>query len=485
MRSLSCDKTLVCIILIRIIFGLVSSSWYVPDETWQSVEVSHRLVFGTGYITWEWTERIRSSLHPILFSIPMFILKTFNLDSQYLIVLLPRLVQGCLTGVCEYMLYNVIKCTEGDSTGSWFIILTLFNWHILYSASRTLINTAEYALTSLALSFYISSDKNFVLKSCYSFLPVVGLLFMLRPTSALIWAPLCLLRLPCIHRWSNVVNLLKWTGISLLVVGICILVDSWFYATFTITPLNFFIINVYRNLGVNYGSHPWHWYVSNALPSAFGPLLIAYLLELKTCSIFQLLPVAVNITFLSILPHKELRFLQSSFPFLILVMSKHLTNYSLSTQRFMKYLFLSTNLVLAVYLSTVHQRGVNDAALWIGRRGLDSMKSGREESVLFLMPCHSTPLYSHIHHNVSTRFLHCEPNLSGLEDYLEEADEFYADPAGWLDRRETRPTLLVFFESLTSAVSNFLKNYELCASFFHSHFPEGRIGANVVVYCRK
>ena len=34
------------------------------DETWQSVEIAHKLVFGYGHLTWEWVEGIRSYLHP-------------------------------------------------------------------------------------------------------------------------------------------------------------------------------------------------------------------------------------------------------------------------------------------------------------------------------------------------------------------------------------------------------------------------------------
>ena len=67
------------------------------------------------------------------------------------------------------------------------------------------------------------------------------------------------------------------------------------------------------------------------------------------------------------------------------------------------------------------------------------------------MPCHSTPLYSHIHTNITTRFLHCEPNLSGSTNYTEEADQFYADPVKWLEanlQSSTKPTHLVMFDVL-------------------------------------
>ena len=36
------------ILFVRVCMGLLGVSWYVPDETWQSVEVAHKTVYNTG-----------------------------------------------------------------------------------------------------------------------------------------------------------------------------------------------------------------------------------------------------------------------------------------------------------------------------------------------------------------------------------------------------------------------------------------------------
>ena len=53
---------------IRSIMAVLSTSYHHPDETYQSVEVAHHLVFGKGYLTWEWTTEnpIRSLLRMYL-----------------------------------------------------------------------------------------------------------------------------------------------------------------------------------------------------------------------------------------------------------------------------------------------------------------------------------------------------------------------------------------------------------------------------------
>lgn len=56
-------------------------------------------------------------------------------------------------------------------------------------------------------------------------------------------------------------------------------------------------------------------------------------------------------------------------------------------------LFLAlTNIPLAIYTSTVHQKGTTDVMEYIQIES-SKLRSANDMSVLFLMPCHSTPFY--------------------------------------------------------------------------------------------
>lgn len=86
------------------------------------------------------------------------------------------------------------------------------------------------------------------------------------------------------------------------------------------------------------------------------------------------------------------------------------------------------------------------------------------------------------------RFLTCEPNLEGKENYTEEADHFYSSPSSWLQQQyqdAELPSHLVMFSNLEADVADFtvMYNYTDCASFFHTHAPEGRVGSHVMVKC--
>jgi len=169
------------------------------------------------------------------------------------------------------------------------------------------------------------------------------------------------------------------------------------------------------------------------------------------------------------------------------------------------WMMVAVNLPIALYTSLLHQRGTIDIMRHIADEVTQGLSHGHDINVMFLMPCHSTPYYSHLHQNVSLRFLTCEPNL-GQANYQDEADVFYRDPLGWLhseyqgnatDSRNGAagmegsglslklPSHLVMFNELAVHISEFLKRhkYRECTRLFHTHVPEGRVSSYVLMWC--
>ena len=360
-----------------------------------------------------------------------------------------------------------------------------------------------------------------------TYMPVAGLLFMIRPTSALLWAPICirdvyqhisdvickrkeLIKIRVRNNANQITGyiylrrkielkpLIIWILISAGVICYCIAVDSIRHRKIIFTPFNFFMVNIYNNSGVNNNSLHWYvvsgvwylvssfWYLVSGTVSLLGPLVIPLCMAIPVAPLKVLLPLLVNITALSVLPHKELRFLQSSLPFLFLIIANHLCwKIRASFQKAIKMIFLVVNISGALYLSLVHQRGVVDAAIYIGNSGQDLTEHGVDAQILLAMPCHSTPLYSHIHQNISVRFLECKPNLENDPTYREEDDIFYSSPDTWLENLKQLPDIIVFFDVLQSKIQRHLEDYQTCATFFHTMFPEGRIGGQVIVAARR
>ena len=150
-------RSLFCMFLgVRVLMAICANSLHHGDETYQSVEVAHKLVFGTGYLTWEWTtpNPIRSYIHPLLFSVLFYIIKVLGLDSLELVILLPRLLHAIVAAVSDMFILKFYANTFGRKGRNWFIMFYIFNYALLYFQSRTFINSLETSLGNIALYYY-------------------------------------------------------------------------------------------------------------------------------------------------------------------------------------------------------------------------------------------------------------------------------------------------------------------------------------------
>ncbi len=481
-------------------------SWHVPDETWQSVEISHLLTFGSGYLTWEWhpDTAIRSHLYPIFFAPSQLLghlLGGVGGMGRYLVILLPRVAQAVLSAAGDACASAFCLRHFGARTHHYFLPMYATSWFLNYCSSRPLVNSFEVALTSVALWAYPTTATQRRSAKSGAYAAVVTFCFVIRPTAALFWA------IPVLHHFYSLFREEKtWhffilpVSCALATMAAVVTIDSYFYGTPTLVPWNFFIHNVVRDVASFYGVHTWHWYLTCGLPVVLGgygfPALLGGLWtqlarqdvdRATTPWVFAISMVTVVATF-SLLPHKEFRFLLPVLPLCWCFAADFLKS-SVVLRRWISLTALAASAALAfvpvtLYLSLVHQTGGVATVEWL------AASAPRDASVLFLMPCHSTPFRSHLHgrEDLRLRFLTCEPPLSN--DQEDEAEHFYRDPDAWLRSEfgpRTPPSHLVMYDTLAPKVARFLEEgaFALCADFFHTHFPEGRASSRVTVYCRE
>lgn len=241
---------------------------------------------------------------------------------------------------------------------------------------------------------------------------------------------------------------------------------------------------------------------------------------------------------LSLISHKEVRFLYPILPFLHILsahsLSAFLPPHARPSRRAIVGLLLLINIAIAGYASQVHQRGVVDVLHYIrhkheSRNSLVTYTTFTPPAAVlnttvgFLMPCHSTPWRSHlIYPEINAWALTCEPPidvpLDQRDKYLDEADEFYINPGPrrWLrdnmehlntitssgsrsaqflaaqdpkfrvKYRRPWPQNLVFFAALEDELKQMLREtrYKECWRTFNSHFHDDsrRVG-DVIVWC--
>ncbi|XP_076825189.1 GPI alpha-1,2-mannosyltransferase 3-like [Clavelina lepadiformis] len=533
-HSKSEDKHVLAILLIlRSVNMMLVRTWFVPDEYWQSLEVAHNMVYNYGYLTWEWKVGIRSYLHPLLFSSVYQLTKWAGCETCVLYA--PRIFQMVVSAVAEWYFYKFVKSWFSAMVAKWTIASLTLSWFWWYCCTRTLINTLEAVLFCIAVYFYplayinqkTNFDQNLKIFTC-----IAGLAAVVRPTSITLWIPLYVLLL---HRLKTESYYAVFRSLK-TIIAVCFVLltlsfgaDYLCYGRWTSPHYNFLKFNIINNQGTFYGSHAWHWYLSQGLPVVVGTILpfsahglwILYCDKKSRClvsgqlqctnvalSMFDVFLVIMIFTvFIYSIPgHKEFRFILALVPIFCLFSGTSLSYISKKKRIFFLIFLAVTNIPLSLYFGLVHQSGPHQVMKFLQKNVeilpqshvTTSEMSLAQPSVLFLTPCHSTPYHSFIHRNISMRFLTCDPDFHDREGYIDEADEFYLDPVQWFknnfnfseynnfeDSCLNLPNRIVLFDVFYEKHGHIFSScYIKCQSYFHTHFPEGRVGSNMFVLCR-
>ncbi|XP_061622156.1 GPI mannosyltransferase 3-like isoform X2 [Phyllopteryx taeniolatus] len=483
-RGRRCEVLRVAVfsVIFRVVNCFLVQSSFIPDEYWQSVEVAHHMVFNYGHLTWEWKEGIRGFTYPLSFAVIYKILHWIHCDSVYLLIWLPRLLHALVAAFADVKFFFLIRTLEDRDIAKWAFFCHMCSWFTWFCCTRTISNSVEATIACLALSYFpLPTSKT---HSSKKYLSLVALAFIVRPTALIVWLPLLIY-----HFWQdeNKLRLVvdNYIPIGASAIVISTIIDSVFFEKWIFVQFNFLKINVVHSVADFYGTHPWHWYLIQGFPVIMGSHLPFFF---HGCSLafrrYRILLVAIawTIGIYSLLPHKEFRFIYPLLPFCMVFCGVSVANMRV-WRRAAACGLLATNLLIALYTGLIHQRGALDVMGHV--RALCHNVS--EFDVLFLMPCHSTPYYSHVHCPLKMRFLECPPNL-GQPGYVDEADRFYNDPLLWLRTSfpnvQSRPTHLVLFDVLEKEISAFLQDYIKTADIFHTHFHQGKVGGRIFIYER-
>jgi phosphatidylinositol glycan class B len=582
--------------------ALTLKTFFQPDEFFQSLEPAWHWTFGSlsgAWITWEWKESLRASMHPLLFSVAY---KTAEIFCSALsltprtrgevLVATPRLLQAAfaaLTDLFTWRLAGKVYGRQHARIASAALVLSVVSPWQWFCATRTFSNSLETTLTVVALDLFPwawfldnsssgqSAEVNFDSLTSYGRLQLAlvaaATACILRPTNVVIWVAISACLVLRRSAFDKIITLLECTVIcGGAVLAISAGMDKMFYADWTFPALLFFYFNVVQSLAVFYGRNRLDYYFTEGLPLLLTTALPFGIIALwqsirgglvaegpavptrattttnGTREIRFIFAVAVlsSIISLTAVAHKEVRFLFPLLPILHVLASAPIKSFfdtslfaaqrrkfpSLGSSSRLAILatLLTLNVIIAGYVSQYHQRGVIDVIHYLRDRQTTSFEltakynltlqaqpsASTDLTVAFLMPCHSTPWRSHlVHPSIDAWALTCEPPLdikpSQRASYLDEADQFYADPAAWiaahmrslhtiaatpakdisfdqLGGRKLRkwPMYLVFFAQLEETMREVLQGsmYYECRRFWNSHWhDDARRQGDVVVWC--
>lgn len=337
------------------------------------------------------------------------------------------------------------------------------------------------------------------------------------------------------------------------------LLDRLYFGTWTFPPYQWLNFNITQSLAVFYGTNDWHYYLSQGLPlllTTYLPFALIALWSSTSISSDKIPPLVRNARFdltfmilttiatLSLISHKEVRFIYPLLPSLHILAAPHVlsffsaqplvtsfgdstiqTSVKITSWRVLLLMFLlGTNASVGFYTTQVHQRGVIDVLTYLRHEYEQQYFPQRGELVLsgstvkefltrykdhtpdetfaaFLMPCHSTPWRSHlIYPNLHAWALTCEPplhipaNTPERATYRDEADRFYDDTQMFLKteigvKERPWPRYIVGFEGIRPTLETYLAaekpewRFREKWSGFNSHWhDDGRRFGNVIVW---
>lgn len=311
------------------------------------------------------------------------------------------------------------------------------------------------------------------------------------------------------------------------------LCDRLYYHTWTLPQLQFLHFNLAQGLAVFYGRNRPDYYLTeglpllltNALPFAVLGLSRALLgrhdydnksskPEVPPGPVLKVLAwtVVIVIAVLSLISHKEVRFIYPLLPILNILAAGPLVSFftpGTASRKAVLAILVFVNVIIAGYTTQIHQRGVIDVLHYLRHEHEQSPQ--QRMSVGFLMPCHSTPWRSHlIYPEIEAWALTCEPPigvpLAERDRYLDEADQFYLNPMAWIEmnlggsheddkqngwrnltegQKRGWPQYLVFFEQLEGVVKEATRDHAYKGSWrgFNSHWHDDwRRRGDIVVY---
>ncbi|KAJ8565549.1 hypothetical protein K7X08_008125 [Anisodus acutangulus] len=226
-----------------------------------------------------------------------------------------RLVLGGI--VLSTLRFFRIQKKFGSQVEAFFIILTASQFHLLSSSKYIGICSRSVFVHSYFFRYEINLAYGFWFNgSLYAALNcMVFATLVFRCDILLLIAPLGLelLLTKSVSFWKALTSCLAAAFLS---IGLTVLVDSFIWRRWLWPELEVFWFNSVLNRSSEWGTHPFRWYFTSALPrsllAAYPLFLLGVILDGRV--FFFILPVLSFVLLYSKLPHKELRLIISSIP---------------------------------------------------------------------------------------------------------------------------------------------------------------------------
>ena len=288
------------------------------DEIFQTLEPAHHLITGKGIIAWEFEEKLRSMLYPLLLSILLKCIYFFS-NSALVSYIIIRVILMIPFLIMLFIVYkSFIKDNKKDIVykGLFFLFFTCLPIYY-YFGFRTLTEsiTTSFAISCIfILTFYLSYLNKYHLL-IIGF--IIGLSYGIRFQTALIFIVFIPLFLYQIRKDTNFKSIITFLFLGgLFGFFLYLLSDFYFYDIPFISTINYFVQNIIEDVASKHGVEPLSFYFIVLLFN-FQLFLIFFLIGI-IIYFKKFYPIILSFIFYIIIhssiAHKEIRFLYITFP---------------------------------------------------------------------------------------------------------------------------------------------------------------------------
>ena len=292
-----------------------------------------------------------------------FFLHCFSKCANYGALFLARAILGLFNAASLLAFASGLRRTAGKTTAIWYLLFQASQFHIFYYASRTLSNMFAFGLTTLALRYILPEPvsptvyRKRARLSLY-LMTVAGIIFRSELAIFLATNTLFLFATRRITIQREIIP----AGILGLLVGLTstVLVDSFFWQQFPLWPeLAAFKFNVISGQASAWGTHPWHFYFTNAVPRLLlNPLTYVvglpfalYQPSTRGLAANTLIPSLFFLAIYSAQPHKEWRFIIYTIPALTAAASLGASYIWTHRTKSLLYRLLSLGMLVSTFAS--------------------------------------------------------------------------------------------------------------------------------------
>lgn len=302
----------------RFLFVFLSNHVYYPDEIYQTLEQSFRLINSYGLIPWEYTAQIRSWITPGLLAIPLYAFKTVGITDPAiygkLISLLLALLSVSLIPACYYLAALAAPPKHRQLVGLTAAGLAAIWYELIYFASRA--SYESLATSIMALSAWLLFGKNHRPLSRMHAASVItsgllaGLGILIRPHYLVAFLSM-LAYVGYIKKIADI-NRFGFGFLSALLIGG--IVDLATSGTFLGSYLAYFSMQLNSNVSDVFGTQPTSYYVSTLAKTSAGLVLVTLPSLAKRKNWWLWATYASLLLIHSLSPHKEYRFIFAALP---------------------------------------------------------------------------------------------------------------------------------------------------------------------------